>query len=614
LRAPERLSIRARLRISIVALVTAIVLALSALHLHAVIGETLDDVGERTRMVGDQVSAYLVETLNRLGADRQAAIRTDASLRRLLQRALTRSSAVVDVAVLDQSNRVLVAGDASRIGTIEDPSSWRNWEDWSKGGIFQRLWDLYGSSTDIVSTSAIGLPGSARPDLTVRVALSPVLLRQSIEPRLWEWAAVSTVSLAISALLAMIVSQLVGDSLVRLGHKIDLISRGDMQAVQKDRFEAAELADLESKLWWLGRQYSDARSDMGHLRSNIEQMLRNMEEAVLVFGPDGRLQMAGEAAERLLARPRGELLGLPVADAFPVWTGLGAELHKSIGGRSFRDRPVTFERPNLPPVKLLLSIEPINYGNETAQGMLVTLRDADTRRRIQSDLDTARKLTAIGRITSGVAHEIKNPLNAMMLHLEIAQGKSRAGEAPQSELDIVKRELLRLDRVVKTLLDFNKPVELRITACDLNDVAADVAMLMQPQAMTKGVHLITEAAPDGAPVMADPDLLRQGVLNVAINALEATASGGTICLRVEGAEGQPAIAVQDQGPGIPPEIRDKIFNLYFTTKSSGSGIGLAMTYRIMQLHSGTITVDSEVGRGTTVRLELPARQDEGIAA
>jgi signal transduction histidine kinase len=275
---------------------------------------------------------------------------------------------------------------------------------------------------------------------------------------------------------------------------------------------------------------------------------------------------------------------------------------------------VTLERTNLPPVSLLMTLETIDYGDGGASGVLVALRDADTRRKIRADLDTARRLSAISRITSGVGHEIKNPLNAMMLHLQIAKDKLERQADCRPALDIIGLELLRLDRVVKALLDFERPLEPVMARCDLTQVASDVAVLIGPQATAQGVRVVVEPYADGAFIDADADLFKQALLNVAVNGLEAMPSGGLLQFRVEWSGSEYFVSVCDDGPGIPPEIRDKIFNLYFTTKKAGTGVGLAMTYRIMLLNGGTITVESDVGKGSCFRLGFPApsvtRQEE----
>ncbi len=251
--------------------------------------------------------------------------------------------------------------------------------------------------------------------------------------------------------------------------------------------------------------------------------------------------------------------------------------------------------------------------------------------RMASQLDVATRLAAISRLTGGVAHEIKNPLNAIALRLELL--RARLGDPDpelSAELDILSREVHRLDRVVKTFLDFSRPLEVHLQDLDLAVLAREVTEFITPQARRANIDVDFSAPsePAGASftmMRGDSDLLKQAVLNLVTNAMdamvakEATAGalpdskngGGKLRVRVERGLGERGddklvLEVSDTGPGIPPELRDKVFQLYFTTKPSGSGIGLAMTYRAVQLHNGTIGFKTETGAGTTFRLEFPA--------
>lgn len=227
--------------------------------------------------------------------------------------------------------------------------------------------------------------------------------------------------------------------------------------------------------------------------------------------------------------------------------------------------------------------------------------------RVATQLDVAQRLSAISRLSGGVAHEIKNPLNAILLRLDLL--KVRLGEGDDEiteELDVLSREVLRLNRVVTTFLDFSRPVEVHFEDVDLAALVRDVASFIRPQAAAAKIEV--ECAAEGTAFMrGDADLLKQAVLNLVTNAVEAMSpTGGKLRLNV-GREGDTwTLEVADTGPGIPPELRPKVFQLYFTSKSKGNGIGLAMTYRAAQLHNGTITFSSEMGTGTTFRLEFPA--------
>jgi signal transduction histidine kinase len=239
------------------------------------------------------------------------------------------------------------------------------------------------------------------------------------------------------------------------------------------------------------------------------------------------------------------------------------------------------------------------------EGVLEKL-DAGTRRHFENQIALARRLTAINSLTSRVAHEIKNPLNSISLRLEMLRSKI-AEESPESEPEfaILSEEVTRLDRVVRTFLDFNRPVNLVLGDVSVGELAAEILNLLEPEAIQKGIEISLERPQAAVSVRADVDLLRQALLNIAVNAIEAMEFGGRLRMAVEKGLETCTVRIHDTGPGIPLELRDKIFQLYYTTKVRGTGIGLAMTFRAVQLHGGTIEVEGEAGRGTTFRVTLP---------
>ncbi len=248
--------------------------------------------------------------------------------------------------------------------------------------------------------------------------------------------------------------------------------------------------------------------------------------------------------------------------------------------------------------------------SQETMGALVTLRDVESRRQLERQLDFSTRLAAISRLSGGVAHEIKNPLNAMALHLEVLKSKL---DGQQPEIDVIGREIKRLDSVVKTFLNFNRPVDISYTPIDLNQLVKQILDLVSVEASAKHVHLETTFEHE-LWINGDADLLKQAILNVVSNGLEAMHEGGTLSTHTERDGDECLLTVRDAGPGIPLEIQNRVFQLYFTTKKNGSGIGLATTFRVVQLHNGTIDFTSEPGKGTTFRLRFPRMVDrEGEA-
>lgn len=207
---------------------------------------------------------------------------------------------------------------------------------------------------------------------------------------------------------------------------------------------------------------------------------------------------------------------------------------------------------------------------------------------------------------------MKNPLNAILMHVELARMKLAHEDYDlDPQMDVISTEILRLDRVVKTFLDFTRPVELNLSEYKVAAFMDEIISLARPQAQAAGIEIIetveAESGPaDDAIITIDIDLMKQAVLNIVVNAIEAMPEGGTLRFDVSLKGDDTEIRIADTGGGIPQAVKERIYDLYFTTKQHGSGIGLAMTFRIVQLHDATIDFVSEPGHGTTFVLRLPA--------
>jgi len=218
----------------------------------------------------------------------------------------------------------------------------------------------------------------------------------------------------------------------------------------------------------------------------------------------------------------------------------------------------------------------------------------------------SRRISASGRVTRGVAHEVKNPINAIVLHLQLLRNKLLQVDPDTSRhVDIIDSEIHRLDRVVQILVDFTRPRDLHLEEIDLRLVLDEVSLLAAPDAEQHGVKLVRELPSELVPVKIDVDLIKQAILNVVLNGVQAMPNGGTLTIAAKRDEDLAVTEIRDQGQGIPADIQDKIFELYFTTKRTGSGIGLAQTYQIMQWHYGAVDFETSQGKGTTFRLRLP---------
>ncbi len=621
------MSIKARLRIAIVALVALVVIAMSALYLYDFTFMTFTGASERADFIAKDVKGNLADHLQRetdarglkpvsLDEWKQAwteIIRSDPSVTAMLKRTLGDSKLVADIFVTDDQGRVLAASGPATPGTKLVPVhdfralDGRSW--------VENLRDLMTRREDYSTTLPVGISSNNQQVVlfNITVLIQSVFLKHDVYPTFKILGLTFASSLFIAIFLGSVLPSLMLDPLERVSRSIDMIRAGQFdKAILPLQGESSEFAAVHSKLSLLGEQFRGARQDALELRSNVEQLLEKLEEAVLFFDNTGRLMMAGDAAERMLGKSHEQMIGQGLDDLFPPSTMLGGVIGKALATRqSVHDQPVTIARDGSGSngsghVRLLVSVEVLRKGPRQDQmGTLVKLRDVDSRRQLERQLDISSRLAAISRLTGGVAHEIKNPLNAMALHLEVLRSRL---ETEQPEVEVIAREIKRLDNVVKTFLTFNRPIELQAVPIDLDQVVEQVMALVSVHAETKNIQIETNLT-GKLWLNGDPDLLKQAILNVVNNGLEAMPEGGKLVIHTEWIGDDCQIRVTDGGAGIPPEIQDRIFNLYFTTKKQGSGIGLATTFRVVQLHSGTIDFVSEPGRGTTFRLRFPGMTD-----
>jgi signal transduction histidine kinase len=610
------MSLRARLRLSIVALVAIVVVAISALYLYDFTELAFKTATARADHIALQVKGYVLDRIEQQMAARAGRpltldesksawadiVKTDPHIKQMLEHTLAIADPVVSIHISGEDGTTLAASSPHLVGGPAPIKA--NLRDIERRNPILTIWDLFRKREDYTTTLPLGVPEQRQPIFRITVVIRSVLLANTLSSAFWNFGMVFISSLVIALFIASVLPNLVLSPLERVSQRIDLIRTGQFEAMPLvTKEDSREFADVQSKLSLLGQQFRGARQDALELRSNIDDLLQRLEEAVLLFDPAGRLMMAGDPVARFLGKDREELIGHKLDELFPSSTVLGALIHRAIERHQpVHDRLVTLGPEGTNPARLLVNVEILRKGPaEQEIGTLITLRDAETRRQLELQLDVSSRLAAISRLTGGIAHEIKNPLNAMALHLEVLKTKLDAAEP---EIDVIAREIKRLDHVVKTFLNFNKPIELERHVLDLAELASEVVDLVRPDAESKNIRVDT-GLNEPRWINGDTDLLRQAVLNVVVNAIDAMKDSGTLTVRGEQNDRECVLIVADTGPGIPAQIRDKIFNLYFSTKESGSGMGLAMTFRAVQLHSGTIDVSSEPGHGTSFHLRFP---------
>jgi len=503
---------------------------------------------------------------------------------------------VIDATLVDAQGHALLHTNPQMIGKMvpERP----DFELLRYAGIRQQFALVLGTSDNYNVSTPVELNNA--PFGSVRIGVRTSFLRRDIEDRLRHAFVLAVGSILLSLFLAAAISHSALAPLQRISERLDQLSSGEGKDVPgeggKDEYGMVTL-----KIAHLGRQMRDVKEVFSELKDNLDQIMGNLQDGLVLFTRDWRIVLVSASAERFLERPRSQILAKRVAEVFSPGNQLGALVLES-----FRERRA-FSQKTVEVVgqKIQVSLDFILEGG-TQIGALLTMRDTESVRQIEDEIELSRRLAAIGRLTSGVAHEVKNPINAIVLHLENLRHKLPELQPDAARhIDVISSEIHRLDRVVQVLVDFTRPVELHLREFDLRRILEDVTALAQPEAETRGVHIERNFPRESVPVNVDVDLIKQAVLNVMLNGVQAMPKGGNLRVSVSRRNGSAVAEIQDQGIGIPEEMREKIFTLYFTTKKAGSGIGLAMAYRVMQLHHGFVDFRPAPTRGTTFELSLP---------
>ncbi len=529
----------------------------------------------------------------------EQALKTDSGLNTLLESVVGYLPTIFDAAIADVNGRAIVHTDPLAIG--KDVPDREDFEKLRGGSFLQQLKVVFGAPR--VYDVYLPLQREGQPFGDIRVGISTVFLKNEVEPQLRHALIVSMIAILVSLALAALVSNIALRPLEAIGRRLDQMTAGVPDSTpEPDPRRTDEYGMVNTKIDRLGRQIRDVKEVFSALKENLDQIMGTLQDGLVLFTRDTRVVLVSASAERFIGRPRGEILGSAVEGVFTDANKLGRivldafALHQGIP-----QREIELENGR----RIQIALDFIAERGERI-GALLTMRDAESVRRIENEIELSRRLAAIGRLTSGVAHEVKNPINAIVVHLELLREKMREIDPDtRRHMDIIGREIHRLDRVVQVLVDFNRPVELRLVDFDLRRLVEDVVLLAAPEAARQGVRLETRLASAPLPVRADSDLIKQALLNVILNGVQAMNEGGVLNVAAGRQDAAATIEVRDEGGGIPPEVRDKVFNLYFTTKKTGSGIGLAMSYRVLQLHNGAIDFVTEMGRGTTFRLLLP---------
>jgi signal transduction histidine kinase len=527
------------------------------------------------------------------------------------------SPTVQDVIVADARGLIIVSTDPDEVNEVVGHRN--SLESIQNGSIAYQRRQVFGLPQAFDTVQPLDRNG--KPFLVVHVGVRSTFLRNSYEP----WLRAAALFALLAAVAAMIAAAVLANAALQpieqISRQLEKLTRQPGHSVVPSppaKPDSDTMIRVSQTIDRLGEQMRSTEAGFTALQASLNQMLDTLRDGVLLFTADRRAVMVSDAAAYFLNRPEGNLVGKHLEEIFEPDTALGAAVLKAFAdGDSVSAENVTLEDGR----QVQISLDRFSDGMGTeSMGALLTLRDLESVMQLGQELEISRRLAAIGRLTAGVGHEVKNPINAMVVHLELLRSKlAMAGPeafgGAQRHVDILTGEMQRLDRVVQTLADFSRPMDLKLREHDLRQVVDSVVELTAAEMHENGVLVSIHAPRDPLMVRVDAELMRQALLNLLLNGMQAMPQGGRLTISLHRDHQFAVVDVMDEGEGISSEVLPRIFELYFTTKPKGSGIGLAMTYRILQLHGGALDVRSNANplardRGTTFTLRLPVMAAE----
>ena len=604
------MSIKSRQVAGVTSLVVIIVAVLSAYHLATLARLSLEETSSRGDMLRQAIyqrARAVVPTAR----DPYVALQEDGGIRSMLESAAAYSGNVTYAAIVNREGIAVAHSFKSEEGQrVPDRADLSTVLDRNAYGLLRTV---YSDQTFEVRQPLLF---GDQEFATIKIGISTLLVKNELQQALRLAARNAVLVLLISTAVAMLLAQWMLRPIHVIQSGLTRLGRGELD-VRLELPEGAEFKDLGSSFDAVSAQLSESRAKALSSATDFESVVENLEDAVALFSPDGKLMFCNPAMATVLPQfassPSSQLSEMaPESD--PI--------------RSLIERTLASHQPQGPLTQmedkageLLLMTHPIDDGHGAFVGAMLVARNLGFMTQVHSTLNYSRKLAALGRLMAGVAHEVKNPLNAMTIHLELLRSKIARSMTPavvavgrdagvggrdvalapaatdiNKHVDIIAAEIQRLDQVLNGFLRFARPDELKLQPVHLAAIISDVVTTVTPEVETRRITLKHECPRDLPEINADPAMIRQALLNLALNGCQAMPDGGT--LRI-------ACHSSGRGVGIPPENLQKIFDLYFTTKERGSGIGLSMVYRIVQLHDGEIEVQSTPGRGTRFRLAFP---------
>jgi len=465
-------------------------------------------------------------------------------------------------------------------------------------------------------TVPVFIPQSSEKWGTVRVGLSLEEMYGHIQRTRLGIAGLGMVALAIGFVGSVVYARRITRPLKDLVRGTVLVANGDLdQKIDvKTGDEIEELArnftHMIGEVRGHRKELEGQLHEISALKRYRENILQSMNNGLIAVDLDGKVATVNHSALTILSMTEGQLLGTPVSEFPRPWNALGAVFLETLeGGQVSRNRELKIEKDEK---NLWIMITTTLLVDEVSKklGALGVFQDITDLRDLQEKMREADRLAALGKLSAGLAHEIKNPLSAIKTFVQLVPKKFESPTFREKLNATVPRELERINRLVDNLLQLTRKPTLNLSSVDLNEVLVQIAGLYQGEMDKKNVKFHASLEENMLSIQADAELLHRVFSNILLNAIQAMPQGGTVnvstrCGFPEGRDGTLQVTVHDTGIGMDGETGKRLFDPFFTTKEKGTGLGMANAKKIIEEHGGAIEVRSNPGKGTLVTVTLP---------
>lgn len=604
------LSLRTREVLALVLLTLCVVALSTAVHLYHAQQIVWTSTLREADLVVRQIYAQCARTLSRRTVeDSRTVLSRDADLRALLDATVGYAPWLLYSVITDEKGVAIVHSDRTREGEVVPPQ--RSLKELVNDHPLQ---SLRGASYQS-QIYEVGLPFNVngKPVATIRLGIATPLLRSRLDDAFWYTVALGLLSLAAALLVALGLSSVTLKPIRKLAEDMERLGRGEFD-VGSSAGPKDEFGKLAYQLQLLGKQMESDRTRILAERSEfntVHAAVDHLEDGILFATADGVVLFANRSVEMVLGRPAREAAGKHLHDVFAPDHPLRHLMLRAIeSGEASRNAKIEIPTEGAP-LDLLASVFPVSGEGSGCTGAILVVRDlksvAVSARTFQSLIQYSAQIAALGQITAEVAHDVKNPLHAMVVRVAFLRERipSPTPDVVRS-LDVLEAEIHRAAAVVDRFMEVVYPSELARLPVDVRSILQELATLLRAEWQAKGVVLAVRADSDLPVIKGDEQMLRRAFMNLVMNACQAMPRGGRVTILAEAeTEALLKVTIADTGVGIPAEDVERIFKMYYTTKPEGTGIGLALVRRVVDLHHGSIEILSTVGQGTSVIVRLP---------